>query len=183
MISMLNHRAPIMLSITFSLPLGEFKNGMCYNTTVADPSGVGGLPPRGLFLLVSIMKVPAYLDPTPPLEEFRPRTSSPPPPRRIRRSAPGNYSTSLLSLMNRHLLRTNSLKTVYVFRIVKQGLGTLCQWNIGDDCIALIAQPTGGRPTVHAARVAGGGGHWLDQGGTCRRGGGGGKWSKWVIFF
>ena len=38
--------------------------------------------------------------------------------------------------MNQHLLMKNSVRAVqvYVFRIVKQGLGILCKWNIGGDC-------------------------------------------------
>ena len=39
--------------------------------------------------------------------------------------------------MNQHLLRKASVKTVYVYviRIIKQGLGMLCKWNIGGDCM------------------------------------------------
>ena len=99
---------------------------------MADPGGVGGLPPppqRFCFFLLACqyMKIPVDLDPTPPppsknsgpkppspLEEFRPRTSSTPPPpdSSILRSAPAIYKVSAAAVSRGHCyLHENSIFT------------------------------------------------------------------------
>ena len=62
------------------------------NSSVADPGGLGGLTPSQMFFFAcQHMKIPADLDPNPPLKNSSPEL--PPPPRRISRSAPALMTT------------------------------------------------------------------------------------------